>query len=242
MVAAAVIGSAVVGAGAGLYGASQSAKASKEAAQIQADSAAQAGQQQLAIYQQNRADTLPWLQQGQAGLTKLSDLLGTSGNTGATGYGSLLQPFTTEQFQTDPGYNFALQQGQQALDRAASRAGSFYSGGQLKAATRFNQGLANQQYDAAYNRYNQNQSNIYNRLAGLSGTGQTAAQQVASQGQNYANNMSDLITGAGNAQAAGTVGAANAWSTGLQGVGTAANSGVQNYLLSNYLNNKSYLG
>lgn len=235
MVAAAIGGAAVIGAGASLYGASKSADAAKDAAQIQSDSAAKAGDQEYAIYQQNREDTMPWLDAGKQGLSQLSDLLGTSGNTSAQGYGSLVKPFSASDFQEDPGYQFTLSEGQKALDRASSAKGSYFSGAALKAATQYNQNAAATQYDSAYNRYNQNQSNIYNRLAGLSGTGQTAAQQVSAQGTQYGQDAAGLITGAGNAQAAGTVGAANAWSTGLSGVGAAANTGTSNYLLSKYL-------
>lgn len=239
MVAAAVIGSAVVGAGAGLYGASKSADAAKNAAQIQSDAATQAGDRELAMFQQNRADSMPWLEAGRGALGKLSDYTGTSSNTSAPGYGSLLKPFGMEDYQADPGYQFRLSEGQKALDRTAGSKGSYFSGAQLKAAQGYGQGLASEEYGKAYDRFTQNQNNIYNRLAGISGTGQTSAATLGNQGANFAGSLSNLTTGAANANAAGTVGAANAWSTGLQGVGTAANSGVQNYLLMDYLKGRA---
>lgn len=235
MVAAAVIGSAVVGAGASYLGASKSANASKDAASQQAAAANQADSTNWAMYNQNREDMMPWLTEGKGALTKLADLTGTSGRTTAEGYGSLTKPFSMEDFNADPGYQFRLQQGQQALDRTLSRGGSVFSGAATKAAQRFGQGLATDEYDKAYNRFNQNQSNIYNRLAGLSGTGQTSAQQVGALGANAAANSANLVTGAANANAAGTVGAANAWNSGLQGVGNAATGATQNYMLYNYL-------
>jgi len=50
-------------------------------------------------------------------------------------------------FQTGPGYQFAMDQGNQALARSASAAGMLPSGNTLAAATQFGQGLANQEYN-----------------------------------------------------------------------------------------------
>lgn len=235
MVAAAVVGSAVVGGAAGIYGASQSAKASKQAAQTQADAAAKANDTQLQMFEETRADQKPYLQAGTGAVNRLADLVGTSGNTTAQGYGSLTQPFTAADFVADPGYQFSLEQGQKALERSAAAKGGLLSGAALKAAQTYGQGTAAQEYNDVYNRYNTSQTNIYNRLAGLSGTGQTAANQLASTGTQVGSNIASNITGAGNAQAAGQVGAANAWSTGLSNLGSSANSGIQNYMLSQYL-------
>jgi hypothetical protein len=68
-------------------------------------------------------------------------------------------------------------------------------------------------------------------LAGLSGTGQTTAQNLGTLGANYSRTAGDLLTSQGAAQAAGQIGSANAWSQGLQGIGNAVNSGLGNYLL-----------
>lgn len=118
-------------------------------------------------------------------------------------FGSLLKPFGMEDYQEDPGYQFRLQQGNQALDRMNSARGNFLSGGAIKQGLDFNSGLASQEYGNAYNRYNTDQSNIYNRLAGITGVGQTANSQVGAAGQNYANQASDYLTQQANAKAAG---------------------------------------
>lgn len=229
--AAAILGGAAIAGGASLYGASKSAGAAKDAASMQAQAAREAGDRELEMFYQNREDLAPWMETGKASLGKLSDLLGTSKNTGAEGYGSLLKPFGMSDFEADPGYQFRMSEGIKALDRSASARGKLFSGEQGKALTRFAQGTASDEYTNAYNRFNQNQSNIYNRLAGLSGTGQTAGAQVASLGANATSNMNDLLTGAASANAAGNVGAANAWSSGLGGVGNAVNSGLNNYMM-----------
>ena len=80
---------------------------------------------------------------------------------------------------------------------------------------RFNQDLASNEYGNAYNRFTQNQSNAFNRLSGLSGTGQAATQQIGQYGGNMANNVGNLYTQQGNAQAAGQVGSANAWNNAI---------------------------
>ncbi len=74
-------------------------------------------------------------------------------------------------------------------------------------------------YNTRFNAANTNQSNQYNRLAALSGVGQTAVGQLATAGQAAANNTTSLLTQQGNAAAAGTL-----------GVGSAVNSGIQNGL------------
>ena len=50
-------------------------------------------------------------------------------------------------FQTGPGYQFAMDQGTQALNRSASAAGMLPSGNTMLAAQQFGQGLANQEYN-----------------------------------------------------------------------------------------------
>jgi hypothetical protein len=71
----------------------------------------------------------------------------------------------------------------------------------------------------------------YNELAGLAGTGQTAALSLGTLGANYGRTGADLLTSQGAVNAAGTIGAGNAWAQGLQGIGNAANQGLSNYLL-----------
>lgn len=230
-----MVAAATVGAVASLGGAYIASSGAKSAAKTQAQAAAEAGNQEWAMYQQNREDMMPWLEAGKGALTQLSDRLGTSGNTSAAGYGSLLKSFGAEDFQADPGYQFRLSEGQKALERSQAAKGGLLSGAATKAAQSYGQGLASQEYQAAYDRYNNNQSNIYNRLAGLSGTGQTAAGTLGAQGANTASNITNLITGAGNAAAAGQVGSANAWNTGLTGVTNTLNSYGTNQILQKLL-------
>lgn len=149
-------------------------------------------------------------------------------------YGSLTRNFTMADYQADPGYQFRLDQGQQALERSAAARGGLLSGGALKDTTAYAQGMASQEYGNAYNRFNNDQSTIWNRLSGLAGVGQQANNTIAQVGQNTASQIGQNTIGAGNAIAAGQVGSANAI-TGAIGQGI---SGYQNNQLLNLLANK----
>lgn len=141
-------------------------------------------------------------------------------------YGWLLDRFNMDYFEEDPGYQFRLEQGNKALQNAAAATGNLNSGRALKDAIGYNSGMASQEYGNAYNRFNNDQTNQFNRLATITGIGQSSASALAGVGQNYANQVGNNLIGAGNAQAAGIVGGANAIN---QGIGGAANA-LQGYL------------
>lgn len=146
-------------------------------------------------------------------------------------YGSLLDKFSMEDFEADPGYQFRMEEGNKALDRRLSAGGKLFSGSAIKDTLRFNQGLAAQEYGAAFDRNNVQNTNTFNRLASIAGIGQTAANQTGAAAANYGNNVSSNIIGAGNAGAAGRVGAANALSGGIgQGISMYQNNQMMNRL------------
>ena len=131
------------------------------------------------------------------------------------GYGSLARRFSLGDFKTDPGYMFRLSEGQKALERSAAAKGMSLSGAQLKALTGYNQNFASNEYGNAYNRFTNDQTNLFNRLSGIAGTGQQANQFVGQMGANTANQIGQNQLAAGNAAAAGWVGGTNALSNGL---------------------------
>ncbi len=126
----------------------------------------------------------PYLASGAAANSRLSDLLGTSGNSSASGYGSLDKPFTAEDLQNDPGYQFQLQQGNQALDRQQSAKGGYFSGAALKAAQEYGTGLADQTYKDAYARDAANKQQTYGMFSGQSGQGLATAGTAGGIDQN----------------------------------------------------------
>lgn len=140
----------------------------------------------------------PYTATGAAANSRLSDLLGNSGNTGASGYGSLTAPFTAASLQSDPGYQFELGQLNNALDRKAAASGNYFSGNALKEAQQFGQGLADTTLNQAFNRDLATKNQIYSDLAGQAGSGLSAA-----------NAAGNAFTGIGNAQAGSNIATGN---------------------------------
>ena len=104
----------------------------------------------------------------------------------------------------DPAYQFRLGEGMKALERSAAARGGLISGGALKAAQRYGQDYASQEF-----------GNAYNRLAGLAGIGQTATGAMSNAAGNYGVNQGQNYMGAANARASGYLGGANALAGGL---------------------------
>jgi hypothetical protein len=226
------IAAAVIGAGAALGGAYLSSSAAEDAAGVQADAANRAADLQYKQFLETQKTQKPFLEAGYKGENRLLDLLGLSGNTNVQGYGSLAKNFSMADYQADPGYDFRLTEGIKALDRTAASRGGLLSGAALKGVTRYGQGLASEEYQNAYNRYNTNRANILNPLQSLAGQGQTTANTLSNAGANYATNAGNAYMNAGNAAASGYVGSANAWNNALGG---AANSYLQSQMLNRLL-------
>lgn len=92
--------------------------------------------------------------------------------------------------QADPGYQFRVQQGQQALDRSAAARGLLGSGQAAIEAEQYGQGLASQQYQQALQNAmsasgltNQQNMGLANMMLG--GQGQQFSQNAGLQGQLY---------------------------------------------------------
>jgi hypothetical protein len=139
---------------------------------------------------------------------------------------------------TDPGYHARFNLGKEAMEASAAAKGTLLTGGFQKDLNQFAQDYASNEYDKiygrsrneyldAYNIYRGNANDQYNRLFNFSQLGLNATNQLGGAGSSYANNASNLYTGIGNAQAAGTVGAANAQGNALGALGqTAATLGA----------------
>ena len=191
-VGAAIGGAAVLSTGAQIYGADRAASATRSAAN-------QSNALQRYMYDQNRADQAPYRQIGTAALGQLGALYGIGPDGKPTG-----QPANFDQFTNSPDYQFAFDQGLNALDRSAASRGRLFSGAQMQGAQRFGQGLASQQY-----------GNYANRLASLAGIGQSATNQLGQYGQNYAGQVGQNNALAANAQASSYMNTANAIGGGI---------------------------
>lgn len=132
-------------------------------------------------------------------------------------FGSLLKPFTGQDLTSEPGYQFGLDQGQQALDRRAAAAGGYFSGAALKGATRYAQDYAGTKYQDAFNRDAANKDRTFNYLSGLSGSGQNAAAQTGTTGTQIASQVANNTSAMGNALGASAIAGGNAWSNAING-------------------------
>jgi hypothetical protein len=198
-VAAAVIGSSLIG-----------ADAAGKAAGTQADASRYAADVQQKMFEQQNEQQKPYR---EAGYTALNDISG-------------MKPYLTKQFTPedfaqgiDPGYAFRQQQGQEATNRMANTAGGLIGGNALQGLQNYSQGLASQEYGNAFNRFQSQRTGIYNTLASIAGLGQTSLGQTTAAGTTAAGNIGSNIANAGAATAGGIVGQANAIGGGLQTLG-----------------------
>lgn len=227
--AALIVGGSTLAAGAiSAYGSNQAAKT-----QAGADNAATASQN--ARFGQITANSQPFMNAGYGATNTLSQLMGTSGTPGSTvaGTGGLQNGYLTSTFnptQADlnnyPGYQFALQQGGQATRNADTPGVGALSGAALKDLTNFNVGTASQYYNQDFNQFQTQQNNIYNRLSGIAGLGQSAAAGVGNSGTQLGQSAAQSTAASGATSAAGTVGVSNALA------GTASSLGGLGYLYS----------
>ena len=104
----------------------------------------------------------------------------------------------------DPSYQFRLGEGMKALERNAAARGGLISGSALKAAQRYGQDYASQEF-----------GNAYNRLAAMAGIGQTSSTNMGNAAGAFGANAGQNYMGAANARASGYVGGANAITGGL---------------------------
>lgn len=196
--------SAALGVGGALLGmnsAKKQAKAAQSAANTQAAAADRASQVQWDMYDQTRKDLTPY---SDAGKTSLDQLMG---QMGPDGYFS--QTYTGQDIYSDPSYQFRLQQGQDAIQSSAAARGGLLSGATLKALQGYGQDMASQEYQNAYNRFNADQTNKYNRLSNLVGIGQNAAVQQGNAGAQAAQAIANNTMSGANARAAGIIDSAN---------------------------------
>lgn len=149
-------------------------------------------------------------------------------NSNDPNYGSLMKSFSASDFQADPGYQFRMSEGLKGVEGGAAARGGLLSGGALKAIQKYGQDLGSQEYGAAYGRFNADQTNKYNKLAGMVNSGQGATNQISNAAGQYATNTASNNAATGNAQAAGSIAQGNAWQGAL---GTIGNNYQQNQLM-----------
>ena len=194
-IAAAIVGSAAVGA-------VTSSRAASKAAGAQRDAANQASATQREALDRQTELQEPFR---DAGLGALNQLV-----TGTADGGDLNRDFTMADFNADPGMAFRIQQGQRALEASAAARGGLLSGGTGRALVNYGQEAGSQEFGAAYNRFNADRERRFGRLASKAGIGQNASNVIGNATQNTANNVSNSQAAIGNAESAKYIAQGNA--------------------------------
>lgn len=205
--------SKVIGA---ITGSNSQAKAAKNAANLQYQASKEATQVQKDMYDQTRKDLMPY---ADAGKNSLSQLMG---QMGPNGYFN--QAYNGQDIYSDPSYQFRLNEGLDAVQSGAAAQGGLLSGATLKALQGYGQDMASQEYQNAYNRFNADQTNRYNRLSNIVGLGQNAAAQQGNAGMQTAQAVANNTMSGANAQAAGQIAAGNKTANNFGSVLSAATS------------------
>lgn len=224
--AAGSIVSGLIGSRSASKASSAQAGAADRSAEMQLQAQRETNALQERIYNETVARNEPARQIGQNALGQLA--------------GMSQQPmnFQMGQFEASPGYQFRLQEGQDALNRQASASGMRLSGAGLKDAMAFNQGMASEEFGAfnsrEMDRFNRERAMFgdrFNRTASVAGVGQTATGAIDSAGRGYAGavgatntatagNVGNALMAGGQARASGYMGQANAFNNALSGIGT----------------------
>lgn len=199
----------LIGLGTSVAGGIMGSKASKSAAQLQAEAAErEATELQRVIREANPelwkayeeatgrvTSAASAAQEGVTGATaeanRLLDPYIQAGGTAVTKLGELAD----EKFQfsqDDPSYQFRLQEGQKALERNRAAMGIISGGRPLKELTRYSQDYASTEYGKAFDRFLQGQQQKAGTLGQLAGFGLNATGTAGSNligGARYAGDI-----------------------------------------------------
>jgi len=189
-----------------LFGKDASEAANRAAADTYAKQQA-AGQQSADAFRNLAGEYDFYRTGGQNAQRQVYDLLGLNG--------AEAQSAAYSAFRTDPGYQFALEQGIGAIDKSAAARGNLNSGATLKALQQYGQGMADQSYGS-----------YLQRLMGLGQQGLGATQAaVGTIGQGLQNQFG-----------------ANYGSAGTIGQGMVAGAQAEQSALTNLMGLGGYLG
>ena len=146
-------------------------------------------------------DQAPYRAQGVNALSQL-----------ATGINT---PTSAADVMADPGYQFGLDQGQQAIDRKIAAGGGRVSGQSIKAAARFGVGAATAGYGAA----DQRRENRLARLQTLAGLGQSATTTSGQTGMQYGANAGNTMVNQGDNAGLASRAQGNVWGGAVNQIG-----------------------
>lgn len=193
MVAAAIVGSAVVGAGASIASGNKASKTAKQTAQAN-------NQLDQQIYNSNKAELQPYVNSGNAATSSIDSLLGLSGNSASA-------TAAYNQWKNATGYSSALKQGQDSVTAALGAKGLTDSGAAMKALTQYGQDFANQNFETYLGNLQTQQQ-----------TGLAGASALAGVGENYATSVTNNNNVAANASENASLNTGNAINSALGNV------------------------
>lgn len=156
---------------------------------------------QTRMYEENKALNQPLVDMRNSVLPQIQNLLANPN--------SITQ---------DPGYQFQLRQGQNALSNRAAASGNYYSGSQMKAAQQYGQDYAGTKLDQSLN-----------RLMGVATGSQVGANNMQQNAGNYAVSGGNALQQGGNIRAGGYLGQYN-----------TVNNNVNDWMQDQY--NRKYWG
>lgn len=178
-VAAAVVGSAIVG---GVMSSRAQKKAANAAANAQIDASEMGVEEQRRQFDALQQLMSPFVNAGYSSLTGQQDLMGLNGNQAQQNAINGIQ--NSAEFQT------YLKQGENAIRQNASATGGLRGGNTQAALAQFSPQLLNQMINQKYS-----------NLGGLTALGQNAAAGVGNAGMQTAGNIGNLLQQSGEAQA-----------------------------------------
>lgn len=219
VVAAAVMGSAVVGAGSSYLSSKEQSKAADKSATSSEAIADESIALQREMAEQQRSDFEPWRVAGEAALTQLQEGI-------ASGAFTVGEVDVTQ----DPGYQFRMDQGVDALDSSAAARGRLLSGAQQQAVTDYAQNTASNEYANAYAREANEKATQYNMLSSLSQGGQSSAAGQAQASSNLATQSTNTLSGLSSDLSNSSYASGQARAGAYSGAATSVNQAAQNWL------------
>jgi hypothetical protein len=234
MAISAVVGAAAVGAAGSAVAGSKAAKAQKSAANRAADTelamSEATREENQKYYDLGKGDVnsnfdlatqnlVPYANHGAAATDRMSALSGLNGADALT-----------SALQQDPGYQFRMGQGVNALDRSAASRGMLQSGAQQKALTQYGQGLASGELANAFQRVGAVQNNAQQASGALATLNQNRGTTLSNLSSRQASNNQALSQNTSNALGQYSMASGNAQAAGYQNMGSSLNAGLQNGL------------
>lgn len=202
-----------------------------------------AAQQAIGTIKQGEGNSQNFLNNTWAGTQQNFNPYLSLGSSSANNLQGLLnqgfQAPTFQQAQNNPGYQFTLSQGTNAIDQNAAANGTLLSGNTGVALQNYGQGLASTDYQQVYNNALQGYMANLQGLMGGTQIGQGSASTLGylgnqATGLNTAINMgaarqiAQQQNNIGAAQASGYLGSANAWGNALGGMFGGISNGIGN--------------